>query len=100
MTFEQYLRIETSVGGIGCTDKQFIQACLDYILPQAKHHHIYKIARHTFIREGLAYLYKARDLAFEDLLKDICAENNLPPCEDELKHAWHLNEISKYGGMI
>ena len=48
MTFAQYLKIETSLGGIGCTDKQFIQACLDYILPQAKHHNIYRKARHSF----------------------------------------------------
>ena len=71
MTFAQYLRIETSIGGYGCTDKQFIKACLDYILPQAKHHRLYRAARHAFIRDGLAYLNNARDLAFEDLLKDI-----------------------------
>jgi len=71
MTFAQYLRIETSIGGYGCTDKQFIKACLDFILPQAKHHHLYRTARHLFIRDGLAYLNKARDQAFDGLLKDI-----------------------------
>ena len=98
MTYSQYLRIETSLGGIGCTDKQFIQACLDYILPQAKHHNIYRTARHVFIREGLAYLNKARNLAFEDLLNDIHKNNckDMPPCEGELKQAWHINEISKW----
>ena len=100
MTFAQYLRIETSLGGYSCTDKQFIKGCLDFILPQAKHHHLYRTARHQFIRDGLAYLNKARDLAFDDLLKDICASNDLPPCEGELQHAWHQNEISKYGDRI
>ena len=98
MTFAQYLKIETSLGGIGCTDKQFIQACHDYMLPQARRHNIYRKARHSFIREGLAYLNKARDLAFEDLLNDIHKNNckDMPPCEGELKQAWHLNEISKW----
>ena len=98
MTFTQYLKIETSLGGIGCTDKQFIQACHDYMLPQARRHNIYRKARHSFIREGLAYLNKARDLAFKDLLNDIHKNNckDMPPCEGELKQAWHLNEISKW----
>ena len=97
MTYSQYLKIETSLGGIGCTDKQFIQACHDYILPQARRHNIYRKARHDFIREGLAYLYKARNIAFEDLLKDMHKNNckDMPPCEGELKQAWHLNEMSK-----
>ena len=98
MTFAQYLKIVTSLGGIGCTDKQFIQACHDYMLPQARRHHIYRTARHTFIREGLWCLNEARDLAFEDLLNDIHKNNckDMPPCEGELKQAWHLNEISKW----
>jgi hypothetical protein len=57
MTFAQYLKIETSLGGIGCTNRQFIRACLDYILPQAKHH-----------RDGLKYLDTARKLAFGNRL--------------------------------
>ena len=103
MTYSQYLKIETSLGGIGCTDKQFIQACLDYILPQAKHHCIYRKARHAFIRDGLTYLNKARNLAFEELLKDMHKNNckgisdqSLQILEGELKQAWHLNEISKW----
>ena len=98
MTFAQYLKIETSLGGIGCTDKQFIQACHDYMLPQARRHNIYREARHSFIRDGLTYLNKARNLAFEDLLNDIHKNNckDMTPCEGELKQAWHLNEISKW----
>jgi len=92
MTFAQYLRIETSIGGYSCTDKQFIQACLDYILPQAKNHHLYRTARHLFIRDGLAYLNKSRADAFGAIHK---SESDLPPCEGELLHAWHLNEVSK-----
>ena len=94
MTFKQYCRIERSLGGVGCTDKQFIRACLDFILPQAKHHHLYRTARHLFIRDGLAYLNKARRLAFIELIN---RENNIKPWEGELNQAWHLNEISKYG---
>ena len=94
MTFNQYLRIETSLGGVGCTDKQFIRGCLDFILPQARHHHIYRTARHLFIRDGLVYLNKARRLAFSDLIN---RENNLPPYEGELDQAWYLNEVSKSG---
>ena len=94
MTFAQYLRIETSLGGVGCTNKQFIRGCLDFILPQAKHHHLYRTARHLFIRDGLAYLNKARGLAFKELIN---RENNLPPYEGELDQAWYLNEVSKLG---
>jgi hypothetical protein len=60
MLYSQYLRIETIAGGVGCTDKQFIAACLSYILPQARHHHLYRKDRHKFIRDGLAYLNKSR----------------------------------------
>ena len=60
MTFAQYCRIETSIGGCSCTNKQFIKACLDYILPQAKHHHLYREARHAFIRDGLGYLNNSK----------------------------------------
>ena len=62
MTFKQYLKIETSLGGIGCTEKQFIKACLDYMLPQARHHHIYRTGRHAFIRDGLEYRQQANKL--------------------------------------
>ena len=60
MTYAQYLKIETMAGGVGCTNKQFIAACLRYILPQARHHHLYRKDRHMFIRDGLAYLQKTR----------------------------------------
>ena len=83
MTFAQYLRIETSLGGYSCTNKQFIQACLDFILPQAKHHHLYRTARHLFIRDGLAYLNKARGLACVDEYRNIYSE------ELHLQQCWH-----------
>ena len=98
MTFNQYLKIEASLGGVGCTDKKFIRACLDFILPQARHHHLYRTARHLFIRDGLAYLNKARRLAFSELIN---RENNLPPDarikQGEIDQAWYLNEASKLG---
>ena len=94
MTFAQYLRIENSIGGYSCTDKQFIQACLDYILPQARHHNIYRKARHAFIRDGLTYLNRSRSDAFGAIHKNNCRD--MSPSEGELKQAWHLNEISKW----
>ena len=106
MTFAQYLKIETSLGGIGCTDKQFIQACHDYMLSQVRRHNIYRAARHAFIRDGLTYLNRARADAFYQCGLD-CREmtitdafgkpvQHLPPSEAELKHAWFLNGISKW----
>ena len=77
MTFAQYLRIETSLGGIACTAKQFIKACLDYML---------------------AYLWKAQDLAFDGLLKDIDRVNDLSPCEGELDLAWQIHELNSLIG--
>mgnify|MGYP001184205330 CR=1 FL=1 len=62
MTFKQYCKIETSVGGIYCTNKQFIKACIMYCMPQARHHYLYRQARHKFIKDGLNYLNKARKL--------------------------------------
>ena len=98
--FSQYLIIETSVGGLGCTDKQFIRGCLNFILPQAKHHHLYRQSRHSFIRDALNYLHKAQDLAFSERLRDSeyiedMYNRNIVPCEGELKQAWHLHEMSK-----
>jgi hypothetical protein len=55
MTFQQYCKIERSAGGVTCSNRKFIKACLDYILPQARHHHLYRKDRHQFIRDGLAY---------------------------------------------
>ena len=89
MTFAQYLRIETSLGGVGCTDKQFIKACLDFILPQAKHHHLYRESRHAFIRDGLAYLDNSRKLAFGMKLQKNYTK---PPTTDDLNHAWYYHK--------
>jgi len=91
MTFAQYLKIETSLGGIGCTNRQFIRACLDYILPQAKHHRLYRDARHAFIRDGLEYLDTARKLAFGNRLGAIYDE----PLgkKEEMDFAWYTHKI-------
>ena len=72
MTFKQYLKIETSLGGVNQweiniskpnqNNKAFIKACLNYILPQARHHHIYRTGRHAFIRDGLEYRQQANKL--------------------------------------
>tara|TARA_R110002073_G_scaffold266624_1_gene429955 strand:- start:10 stop:303 length:294 start_codon:yes stop_codon:yes gene_type:complete len=89
MTFAQYLKIETSLGGISCTDKQFIKACLNFILPQAKHHHIYRKARHAFIRDGLDYLNNSRRLAFGMKIKRNYTE---PPTSEDIDNAWHFHK--------
>ena len=62
MLFSQYCRIETSVGGCNCTEKQFIKACLFLLSPEAKHQHQHREARHAFIRAGLDYLNKSKQL--------------------------------------
>ena len=93
MTFAQYLRIETSLGGIGCTNKQFIRACLDFILPQAKHHHLYRKARHAFIRDGLGYLDNSRKLAFGIKIKK---NYDKPPTTDDLNNAWYYYKTGWY----
>ena len=62
MTYLQYCRIETNAGGVACTNREFISACLKYILPQARHHYLYRNDRHKFIRDGLKYLNKSREL--------------------------------------
>ena len=60
MTFAQYCRIESSVGGCACTNKQFIKGCLFLLSPQAKHQHQHREARHAFIRAGLDYLNNSK----------------------------------------
>jgi len=60
MTFKQYCKIESLAGGVGCTNRQFVKACIDYILPQARHHHLYRIGRHEFIRQGLELLEQSK----------------------------------------
>ena len=89
MTFAQYLKIETSLGGISCTDKQFIRACLNFILPQAKHHHLYRKARHAFIRDGLDYLNNSRRLAFGMKIKRDYTE---PPTAEDIDNAWYFHK--------
>jgi len=60
MTFKQYCKIEINAGGVTCSNRKFIKACVEYILPQARHHHLYRDARHQFIRDGLRYRDKAQ----------------------------------------
>ena len=90
MTFTQYLKIENSLGGIGCTNREFIRACLDYILPQARHHYLYRKARHAFIRDGLNYLNNSRRLAFGMILKRNYTE---PPTAEEIDKAWYFHGL-------
>ena len=90
MTFAQYLKIETSLGGIGCTNRQFIRACLDYILPQAKHHRLYRDARHAFIRDGLEYLHTAQNIAFGNRLG--ASYDEPPGKKEETNLAWDIHK--------
>ena len=56
MTFKQYCKIEANAGGMSCNNRQFIKACIAYVIPQARHHHLYRKDRHEFIRQGLSRL--------------------------------------------
>ena len=60
MLYSQYLRIETVAGGVGCTDKQFIAACHTFL--KNKFLREERNDRHAWIRDGLAYLNKSRNM--------------------------------------
>lgn len=60
MPYAQYLRIETYAGGVGCTNKQFIKACLRLL--NNKYLRSERDARHAWIRDGLDILNKERSL--------------------------------------
>lgn len=61
MPYSQYLRLETRAGGVGCTNKQFIKACHSVLKPCGRNH-TQREARHEWIRSGLIYLNKSRNL--------------------------------------
>ena len=54
MPYAQYLRIETYAGGVGCTNKQFIKACLRLI--NNKHSRQERDIRHAWDKGWLRYL--------------------------------------------
>lgn len=60
MTFAQYCRIEKTCGGVAATNREFIKACRDYILPQARTSRLYRVDRHNFYREGLKMLEQSK----------------------------------------
>lgn len=60
MIYSQYCRIETRAGGLGCTNVEFIRAAHKSLLSQSRFHHLYRAARHAWLREGLALLEKSR----------------------------------------
>jgi hypothetical protein len=60
MLYSQYLRLETIAGGVGCTDKQFIAACHTFL--KNKFSREEREHRHAWIRDGLAYLNKSRNM--------------------------------------
>jgi hypothetical protein len=60
MLYSQYLRLETIAGGVGCTDKQFIAACQTFL--KNKYSREERNDRHAWIRDGLAYLNKSRNM--------------------------------------
>ena len=64
MLYSQYLRLETLAGGVTCTNKEFIKACHSVL--KNKFSREEREARHAWLRDGLAYLDKSRNL-YSDL---------------------------------
>ena len=54
MMYSQYLRIESSAGGLSTSNRAFIKACYKVLNNEAKTRSK-RAARHTWLREGLAY---------------------------------------------
>jgi hypothetical protein len=52
MLFSQYCRIESKLGGIGSTDREFIRAALKLITAKARRRPM-RAARHEWLRSGL-----------------------------------------------
>jgi hypothetical protein len=52
MTFAQYLRIENDAGGVGCSDRQFIEAAHGLLSPDGRKRWL-RDARHAWLRDGL-----------------------------------------------
>lgn len=60
MPFNEFCRIETRAGGVGCTNVEFIRSAHKSLLRQARFNHLYRADRHAWLREGLALLEKSR----------------------------------------
>lgn len=61
MMFAQYCRIESSVGGVSCTQREFIRACLKLIKPTSRFSREFREMRHDWIRSGLEQRDNARN---------------------------------------
>lgn len=55
MMFAQYCRIESKIGGIGSTDREFIKAAHKMIAKKARRNWEVREARHAWLRSGLEH---------------------------------------------
>ena len=60
MMYLQYCRIEARAGGVCCTDRAFIKACLSVIKKRARYSREFREGRHAWILAGLKQLKSAR----------------------------------------
>jgi hypothetical protein len=57
--FSQYCRVESKLGGVGSTDRQFIKQVHKMLGKSARRSFAARDARHAFIRRGLEHKRQA-----------------------------------------
>jgi hypothetical protein len=65
MMYAQYYRLESKAGGVSCSNREFIRACLSVIKKRYRFDHSHRVARHAWLREGLTMLVDARRMALK-----------------------------------
>jgi len=60
MMFGQYCRIESKAGGVACSEREFVRACLSMIKKRSRYAREFRTDRHVWIRSGLAMRVDAR----------------------------------------
>lgn len=61
MYFSQYCRIESKLGGIGATDREFIKAAHKLVAKPCRRGRLHRRARHEWLRSGLDHKRAAED---------------------------------------
>jgi len=61
MMYAQYLRLESKAGGVACTNREFIRACLSVVKKSARGYR-WSESRKAWLRDGLKLLDEARTL--------------------------------------
>ena len=60
MMYAQYCRLESKAGGVSCTPREFIRACLSVLKKKSRYSRTFRHQRHQWIRSGLAMRLDAR----------------------------------------